>query len=473
MNQRPPVSRSRKFRLLYLGADILALVVAYFLTNYFRYYFEGANIVWKNLWFYLFGSRSLAIGAGVLLMWLVLITLSGYYNRPLQRGRFEDFVTSLSNCFLGGTLQYLLVVTNDHLEDVGRLLPIYFVLLGIYFGSLFLVRSIVSYFKVKWLAQSKHFPNVLLIGTLPEMDKLKQEAKKLHIRPVAEIEVTKALKEQGADPLQTILSQCQEAIRMHSPSAIYLAVDKEESTLGMRVLYALFPYKCAIYVTAESFALTLGDLYFGSILSVPLVNIADTKMHEWEKNVKWLFDKFVALLMLLLLSPLYLVLSILVRHSSRGPIFYQQERIGRHGKPFMIYKFRTMYAKSEQNGPLLSCENDPRITPLGRVLRKYRLDELPQFWNVLRGDMSIVGPRPERAYYINQLLEDAPYYYLLHNVLPGITSLGMVYYGYASNIEEMKERLKIDWIYYRNMSLALDVKILFATFTTLVKGKGK
>ena len=152
MKQPQRLSRHARFRLAYIGADALALVVAYFLTNYIRYYFEGADLDWGNLQAYLFGSRAQAVGGAVLILWFLIITLSGYYNRPLHRGRYDDFVASLKNSFIGGTIQYLLVVTNDPIEEVGRLLPIYFILLGIYFGSLFISRSIVSHIKVKWLA---------------------------------------------------------------------------------------------------------------------------------------------------------------------------------------------------------------------------------------------------------------------------------------------------------------------------------
>ncbi len=138
----------------------------------------------------------------------------------------------------------------------------------------------------------------------------------------------------------------------------------------------------------------------------------------------------------------------------------------------MIYKFRTMYVSSEENGPMLAREDDKRITPFGAVLRKYRLDELPQFWNVLKGDMSLVGPRPERKYFIDKIVQQAPYYYLLHNVKPGITSLGMVKYGYAGSVEQMLERLDYDIIYYENMSLALDIAILAYTVKTVLTGKG-
>jgi lipopolysaccharide/colanic/teichoic acid biosynthesis glycosyltransferase len=188
--------------------------------------------------------------------------------------------------------------------------------------------------------------------------------------------------------------------------------------------------------------------------------------------IKFVLDKLIALSALVFLAPLFLYLALRIKWDSQGPVTFRQERIGRWGKPFTIYKFRTMLIDAEKNGPQLSTDKDPRVTPFGAFMRKYRLDELPQFWNVLKGDMSLVGPRPERRYFIEKILQQAPYYFLTHNVRPGITSLGMVKYGYAANVDQMLARLHFDMIYYRRMSLSLDISILFLTIKTVCRGKG-
>ena len=175
---------------------------------------------------------------------------------------------------------------------------------------------------------------------------------------------------------------------------------------------------------------------------------------------------------LVLCMPLMLVLSAIIKCTSKGPVIFRQERIGLNGTPFRIYKFRSMVVDAEPAGPALAVPNDSRITPIGRFMRKYRLDELPQFLNVIGGSMSLVGPRPERAFYVEQILQRQPYYTLVHRVRPGITSLGMVKYGYAGNVDEMIERMQYDLIYLENVSITIDLKILAYTVTTVISGKG-
>jgi exopolysaccharide biosynthesis polyprenyl glycosylphosphotransferase len=196
-------------------------------------------------------------------------------------------------------------------------------------------------------------------------------------------------------------------------------------------------------------------------------------MPQWQWVIKRAMDWIASVLALILLAPVFLVIALLVWFTSSGGAFYRQERIGLHGKPFQIIKFRTMYEDAEARGPQLSSEDDPRITPVGRFLRKSRFDELPQFYNVLRGDMALVGPRPERAHFIEKITERAPHYRHLSKVRPGITSWGQVKYGYAENVDQMIARLRFDLIYIENMSIALDLKILAYTVLTVLKGRGK
>jgi exopolysaccharide biosynthesis polyprenyl glycosylphosphotransferase len=238
-----------------------------------------------------------------------------------------------------------------------------------------------------------------------------------------------------------------------------------------KVLYSFDRYKVSLKVPIDSQSM-LSVVDEEKLREKFLFDVRKSNFSVAGTIVKFFFDKLIALSALVVLAPLFLYLAMYIKKNSTDPVIFRQERIGLWGRPFTIYKFRTMVVGAEKNEPQLSTENDSRITPFGAFMRKYRLDELPQFWNVLKGDMSLVGPRPERRYFINQVLERAPYYFLVHNIRPGITSLGMVKYGYAINIDQIIERLQYDIIYYNKMSLWLDVKILFLTVRTVAAGKG-
>ena len=216
-----------------------------------------------------------------------------------------------------------------------------------------------------------------------------------------------------------------------------------------------------------------GTVEMKNIFGALLIDVNSEVMPVWQRTFKRIFDIVASIIALVLLTPLFILLGVLVKLSSPGPILFKQNRIGKKGRLFKIIKFRTMLINSEKNGPQLSSSNDPRITNIGRFMRKSRLDEFLQFYNVLIGDMSIVGPRPERQFFINQIIEREPQFLELTKVRPGITSWGQVKYGYAENVDQMLDRMKYDLLYLKNRSISLDFKIMLYTVIIIFKGVGK
>jgi exopolysaccharide biosynthesis polyprenyl glycosylphosphotransferase len=254
---------------------------------------------------------------------------------------------------------------------------------------------------------------------------------------------------------------------------VIIALETTEHKRLSEILTIVENKQITVWGIPDLYDFLSGTVKINTIYSSPLIKISNGLMTGWQENVKRLLDVMLSLIAMTVFSPVYLILSIMVKASSKGPVFYSQERVGKFGKPFTIFKFRSMVADAETNGPALSSSKDCRITGIGNFMRKTHLDEIPQFYNVVRGDMSLVGPRPERKFYIDQIVKKAPHYTHLHKLRPGITSWGQVKYGYASNVEEMLERLPYDMIYLKNISLYLDFKILIYTVIVSFKGKGR
>ena len=255
---------------------------------------------------------------------------------------------------------------------------------------------------------------------------------------------------------------------------VIIATDMEDRSGLDRLISLVEGTNVVIKIKPDLKDIILGSVKTASVFDIPLITISPDLMPAWQQSLKRIMDIVFSIIAMILLIPVYIFTAVGVRLSSRGPIFYSQERVGLNGIPFKMHKFRSMYIDAEKDGrPRLSSDFDPRITPFGRFMRKVRLDEIPQFYSVLIGDMSLVGPRPERQYFIDLISEKAPHYQLLHKIKPGITSWGQVKYGYASTVEEMVDRMKFDLLYLENMSLLMDFKILIYTVLIVLQGRGK
>ena len=410
--------------------------------------------------------------------WLFAYLMSGTYFDLYRKSRLNEINRTLISCLLGAIMVSMIVFANDtggysyFMQECGHYLLIH-TALALIFRLFILYRVKVN------LTTGKVGYNTLIIGGNQQAINIYKQVLE-NPRVLGNIFIGFIYSNKEASngmstylPQLGNLSQLEEIIDKHNIEEVIVAVDSAEHHLLENIVTRLCYRPVVVKVLPDYYDIISGSVKTNNVYDAILIHIHPDLMPDWQRVFKRMIDIVSSVMALALLSPLLLFAACMVLGSSKGGIIYIQERIGLFGKPFHIYKFRSMYLDAEQTGPALSSMMDPRITPWGRFMRKWRIDELPQFLNIIMGDMSLVGPRPERRHYINIISESHAHYKYLHKVKPGLTSWGMVQYGYAENVEEMIARMKYDLLYIENCSLALDVKIIMYTFLVIFQGRGK
>lgn len=427
-------NRRKKQQLLYILVDILSSLLVWGSFLIFRWLvYDGRVFSVDSVLIPMFNFYTPLIAYPI--GCLIIYYLSGYYLRPLRKPYLRELRRTFISALIISFGAFFIFIIDDPVTQYERYITSLIVLFVLQFIGSYIPRLLVTYISHKF---DHDEPRVYTIHSMNEVEQFELAHQ---LEPYDEVILDFKSKSKEND--------------------VYTLINR------------LYPCNVEISVVPSLYDMLTGAAMIDDVSDQPLIRISEHKMSDTGLCIKRAFDVVVSAMMLILLSPLYLILSLLVWYSSKGPVFYKQERIGLHGLPFNIIKFRTMCVHAEEATPQLSADDDPRITKVGKWMRKYRLDELPQFWNILRGEMSIVGPRPERRYFINQIEEKAPYYCMIYKIRPGLTSWGPIKVGYTDTLDKMIRRLNYDIVYIENMSIRLDIKIMFHTIGVIFNGKGK
>ena len=418
------------------------------------------------------------LGVGLIpLFWMLLYFVQGTYIEIRRMFRLKLLNLTLSISVLGSLVIFFSIILDDQVRSFEGYYWNLLILFAVHFLSTFTPRLLINTWLVHTIRKPKNgFKTVIIGGTEKAVDIL-EEVKKNNKNVNSFIGyINMNGSDRMLDGIIPYLGHFDDLDKLSTEYEVdeyIIAIESSEHNKLMQILLKIDNGTTRIKTLPDTYVILSGSVKMTNIYGALLLDVISDAMPFWQKVLKRIMDFVFSFIAVLLLIPFYLFSAVAVKLSSPGPIFFLQERIGKDGKVFKIFKFRTMYVDSEKNGPQLSSENDPRITKIGGFMRKTRLDEFPQFLNVLFGHMSIVGPRPERKFYIDQISKIEPQYNQLTKVRPGITSWGQVKYGYAENVDQMLQRMKFDLLYLKNRSISLDVKIMLHTLLIVIKAEGK